>query len=152
MIIKPVLSVEEKVGPLLQVDMLLTAQYFAAFGRERRVEPEKRLMLAVLEDAISCFREYISARDGRRRNLFHEAEGWILEENKDWLFSFDNICEALGFELKYLRDELVRWKERKLLEISRADLYRLTRQKQQHKSGGVKSGSTDQRHLRVVGR
>lgn len=97
MIIKPVLSVEEKVGPMLQVDILLTAQYFATFGRESHLDPEKRLMLAVLEDAISCFREYISARDGRRRNLFHEAEDWILEENKDWLFSFDNICEVLGF-------------------------------------------------------
>ena len=94
-------------GPLLQVDVFLTAQYFAVIGRGGHLEPEKRLMLAVLEDAIGCLRECSSSRDTGGRCLSHEAEEWMLEENKDWLFSFNNICEALGFDPDHMRKELL---------------------------------------------
>ena len=49
------LSVEEKVSSLFQPDTLLPAQYFETFRRKSHLEPEKRLMLAVLEDAVACF-------------------------------------------------------------------------------------------------
>jgi hypothetical protein len=33
------------------------------FQRKSYLEPEKKLMLAVLEDAIACFQKYAFARD-----------------------------------------------------------------------------------------
>jgi len=113
------LGVEEKMGSLFQPDTLLPAQYFDTFRRKANSEPEKKLMLAILEDAIDCFQKYIFARDGRGKGIFREAEDWILEENGDRLFSFENICEVLGFNPSYVRQGLLRWKEMKLAERSR---------------------------------
>ena len=127
------LSVEEKIASLFQPDTLLPAQYLETFRRKAPLEPERRLMLAVLEDAIACFQKYIFARDSRRRVLFREAEEWIVEEGSDWLFSFENICEVLGFDPQYVREGLIRWKEEKLAERPKAKIYRPTpRAKKKH--------------------
>lgn len=107
---------EEKFTFLFQPDILLPAQYLETFSRKTHLEPEKRLMLAVLEDAIQCFQDNVSARNGRKKKLFDEAEEWILETNSDWIFSFESICEVLGFNPEYVRHGLLRWKENKLLK------------------------------------
>ncbi len=107
------LSVEEKVGSLFQPDTILPAQYFQTFRRKTFLEPEKKLMLAVLEDAIASFRKYVCARDPKRKMLFREAEDWILGKDGDSFFSFGNVCEMLGIEPACIRNELCRWKEKK---------------------------------------
>ncbi len=71
-------------------------------------------MLAVLEDAVACFQKYASARDGKRKTLFSEAEDWIQNENGDQVFSFENISEVLELNANYLRQGLLRWKEKQL--------------------------------------
>lgn len=120
------LSVEEKVTSLFQPDTLLPAQYLETFRRKAHLEPEKRLMLAVLEDAVVCFQKYLLTRDGKGRAMFREAEEWIMEEDSDWLFSFESVCEVLGFDPQYVRQGLVRWKQSKLAERPKAKIYRLT--------------------------
>ena len=114
------LGVEEKMGSLFQPDTLLPAQYFDTVRRKANSEPEKKLMLAILEDAIDCFQKYIFARDGRGKGIFREAEDWILEENSDRLFSFETVCDALGFNPSYVRQGLLRWKEMALAERSKS--------------------------------
>ncbi len=74
-------------------------------------DAEEALMLAVLEDAIDCFQKYASARTGKANVLFQEAEDWILDESSDWLFSFENVCESLGLDAKYVRKGLLQWKK-----------------------------------------
>ena len=86
------------------------------FKKTRR-EKEEALMLAVLADAIECFQKYVFAANDREKKVFQEAEDWILEKNNDWLFSFDNICEALQLTPDYVRQGLLRWKEAKSQEI-----------------------------------
>ena len=113
------LGVEEKMGSLFQPDTLFSVQYFDTVRRKANSEPEKKLMLAILENAIDCFQKYIFARDGRGKGIFREAEDWILEENGDRLFSFETVCDALGFNPSYVRQGLLRWKEMKLAERSR---------------------------------
>jgi len=79
--------------------------------------PEQKLMLAVLDDAVSCFQKYFAARDKIGTSLFHEAEEWILLQGKsDWLFSFDNICETLGLNPDYIRKGLLHWRSHRLRE------------------------------------
>ena len=146
------LSVEEKVASLFQPDTLLPAQYLETFRRKAHWEPEKRLMLAVLEDAIACFQKYLLARDGRGRAMFREAEEWMLEEESDWLFSFENICEILGFSPQYLRQGLIRWKTAKLQAQPKAKIYRLTPRQARGVSGMTPAVGTGQRLLRAVGR
>jgi hypothetical protein len=74
---------------------------------------EERLMLAVLQDAVDCFQEHVLARSLWEKKLFQEAENWILAKNTDWLFSFENICEALQLSPDYIRRGLQVWKEAK---------------------------------------
>jgi hypothetical protein len=118
------LSVEEGVASLFQQDTLLPTQYFDTFRRKSHLEPEKRLMLAVLEDAITCFQKCAFARDSRSKASFAEAEQWIFAQGDDWLFSFENICEVLGFNPRYVRAGLTTWKQNKLVARPRAQVYR----------------------------
>ena len=119
------LSMEERVTSLFQPDTLMPEQYLETFRRKLHLEPEKKLLLAVLEDAIACFQKYLFAKDGKGRVLFLEAEEWILDRDTDWLFSFASLCEMLGFEPSYLRDGLMRWKAQKLESHSKAKVYQL---------------------------
>jgi hypothetical protein len=98
------LSVEEKIASLFQQDTLLPAQYFDTFRRKSHLEPEKRLMLAVLEDAITCFQKHALTRESRGKTLFREAEEWIFADSHEWLFSFDNVYELLGFNPNMRQD------------------------------------------------
>ena len=62
---------------LFEPDALLPAQFYAAFRGGSGVRGERRLMLAVLEDALDCFQKYSVARDGHGQPLFDEALAWI---------------------------------------------------------------------------
>jgi len=119
------LSMEERVTSLFQPDTLMPEQYLETFRRKLYLEPEKKLLLAVLEDAIACFQKYLFSKDGKGRAVFLEAEEWILDGDTDWLFSFSNVCEMLGFEPSYLRDGLMRWKAEKLESHSKAKVYQI---------------------------
>jgi hypothetical protein len=103
---------EETLTSLFQPDTLIPDQYFETF-RGKRSEPEKKLMLAVLEDAVQCFQDNIFASNGRKKKLFEEAEEWILEKGSTWIFSFENVCEVLELNPEYVREGLLRWQERK---------------------------------------
>ena len=110
------LGAEEKMGSLFQPDTLVPTQYIETFRGKAHLEPEKSFMLAILEYAVASFQKDIFARDSKGKAIFHETEDWILEENSDWIFSFENICEVLGFNPSYVRQGLLRWKEMKLAE------------------------------------
>lgn len=138
------LSVEEKMVSLFQPDTLLPAEYFETFRRKTHLEPEKKLMLAVLDDAIACFQKHVSAREGPGKKIFGEAEEWFLKENSEWPFSFENICEVLGINPSYLRQGLIRCKEMHLAQHPKAKIYRLTSRKEQKLcENDDANGSTD---------
>jgi hypothetical protein len=146
------LSMEERVTSLFQPDTLLPDQYLDTFRRKLYLEPEKKLMLAVLEDAIACFQKYVFARDGKGRMLFREAEEWIQEKSGDWLFSFANICETLGFDPAYLREGLIRWQKSRLLERNQAKVYQLAPRRKKNKRGVALAGRARHRMRRAAGR
>ena len=108
------LRLDERIGSLFQPDSLLSAHYFGTLRRKTLLEPEKKLMLAILEDAIHCFQDNLLTQNVRSRRLFEEAEEWIVEADGDWVFSFENIYEALRFNPAYVRQGLLRWMENKL--------------------------------------
>jgi len=95
---------------LFEPDVLLPNQYFAAFRRGRAVEGERRLMLAVLEDAVDSYRKYALARDPREQACFLEAREWFLSDDRSWLFAFENVCDVLEMEPDYLRSGLDKWR------------------------------------------
>jgi hypothetical protein len=111
-----VVDVEERVLSLFQPDTLLGFEYREGLRRKIPLEPEKCLMLALLEDAITCFKKNLFARSAPAQELFREAEDWILEEQSTDLFSFNSVCESFALEPASMRQELLRWKERQLSE------------------------------------
>jgi hypothetical protein len=109
-------STDEKIGSLFQPDTLLVEQYLKNFRRKISLEPETTLMLAVLEDAINCFRDNVAEESEKKKRLFEAAEQWILADDGDWVFSFQNTCEVLGFSPEYVREGLIQLKEQTLLK------------------------------------
>lgn len=99
---------------LFHNDPVTSAEYFESLKRTLPLESEKRLMLAVLQDAVECYQKYLLAQRGKDKNLFSEAEEWILERDHLSAFSFDNVCDALGLSPNYVRAGLLRTKERLL--------------------------------------
>jgi len=88
-----------------------------SFDPQWRKTPEQYLMLAVLDDAVSCFQKYFVARDKKKTRLFCEAEEWILLQGKsDCFFSFDNICETLDLNPGLIREGLLHWRDHRRRE------------------------------------
>jgi hypothetical protein len=106
------IDVVEKIAALFEPDPLVNAQFFDNFRRKTLVEPEKKLMVAILEDGINCFQDHVFAKSAKGKKLFDDAEKWIQEEGGDWIFSFSSVCEFLGLSAEYLRGGLMRWKEK----------------------------------------
>jgi hypothetical protein len=66
------------------------------------LQPEKRLMLAVLEHAV--WQLLYRPSDAQ----IVEAEAWVASEAVDWPFTFLNVCQALGLDAGYIRGGLRR--------------------------------------------
>lgn len=94
-----------------QADALLSGQ-FREVLRSRKLDPEKRLLLAILEDAVKCFQASSEGANGFRREVSQLAEQWIFTEDPEWPFSFDNVCEFLNIDPFYMRGGLTRWKNK----------------------------------------
>jgi len=60
------------------------------------------LMIAVLEDAVICYRAYEHGTP-HRRVLARQAERWIRSDDSAWVFSFNSICSSLDLEPDDLR-------------------------------------------------
>jgi hypothetical protein len=113
---KTLSSVADAGASLFQPDSLLPAQFFTALKQRSQACGERRLMAAILEDAIDCFQKYLWAKDNRSRNLRLEAESWFLSDDDGWPFSFINVCHALDLEPGFIRRGLMSWKERQLAQ------------------------------------
>jgi hypothetical protein len=115
-------TTSKKIASLFQPGMLLAAQYLDESPGKTLLGPEKRLMLAVLANAIDGFHDNHSARCGNKKRRFDEVQRWIFESPGDWVFGFENICSALGFSPEYIRQGLLRWKNQQLSNCSNSSL------------------------------
>jgi hypothetical protein len=73
------------------------------------VQPEKRLLLAILEGGVTDFQKYATATSGVGRRRFAEAQAWFTSTAADGLGDFENICLALELEPSFIRAGLRRW-------------------------------------------
>ena len=100
----------EGIGSLYQPDALVNDQYLQSFRAGASFEPEKELMLAVLEDAIKTLQDNRTALCSQRKRLVEETEEWFFSDNADWVFSFVSVCATLGLDPDYLRNGISRWR------------------------------------------
>jgi hypothetical protein len=99
-------------------DVLIAELAVAARRRRVALSGEKRLMLAVMENALDYYQKYLFATDRVGRTLFSEAAEWMASTSNQDVFSFENISETLGINPAYFRRGVAAWHER-LLEARR---------------------------------
>ncbi len=92
-------------GPLFRQEVVLPEQW----QHRSLLTPEQRLMLAVLHEAVACFRKCAPLPQKRARRLFAEVNEWIHSGSDDSPFSFENICAVLEIDSAYLRERVARW-------------------------------------------
>jgi hypothetical protein len=97
---------------LFEPDVLISQLWGDGSRRSAALSSEKRLMLAVLRDALDCYQKYVFAYDRVGRELFNEAAAWIACTDANGLFSFQNISETLDIEPEYFRRGLAEWQTR----------------------------------------
>ncbi len=92
-------EVESFTGALVDptLDDVVAAQEFDARASRVGDDPERGLMLAILEDAVACVRRSQPSRETA------QALAWILEEAPERFCSFENICELLELDAQYVR-------------------------------------------------
>jgi hypothetical protein len=93
---------------IVEPDIFLPSQFYGTSGLSRKLEGEKRLMIAILKDAVECLDKYRGARSAAGRCQYQNAIEWVLDPDTDWLFSFTNICDLLGFDPQYMREVLLK--------------------------------------------
>lgn len=90
---------------MIEPDIILPSQFL---GRTIAT-PEKRLLLAVLEEAVGTYQRYAVATDRRSRAILAEVEAWFASDATAQLCDFVAICDALGIEAAYVRSGLGSW-------------------------------------------
>ena len=88
---------------MLGNDSGVEQRYLDTFRRSEPLEREKALLLAILEDAIHCYRKFAGSRSRAGRKQFREAEQWLMGGGDRWVFAFDSVCELLGLDQEYVR-------------------------------------------------
>ena len=104
-------TLDDRYAGVLVPDTLLPSQFFAALRQKSRMDGEHRLMVAVLEDGLNCFQKHINATDPKQRQLFLDAEEWIMSDDQSWFFSFVNVCDTLKLDPDYVREGLLKWRD-----------------------------------------
>jgi hypothetical protein len=100
-------------GVDLEPATVLPVQLYGNLAPDASIVPEKRLLLAVLEEAVVTFQRYSTDSGRRGRRLYREAEEWVCSEDMCWPCSFRNICDVLGLDPGYIRQGLRRWREQR---------------------------------------
>ena len=84
----------------------LLPDQFADATTSPQAMAEKRLMAAVLTDAMQVYLKYHPGPTGTGGALFRESERWIESTSRSWLLSFENVCDVLGIDPARLRQTL----------------------------------------------
>ena len=75
-------------------------------GSAASTSGEKRLLAAVLADAIQLYVKHGRGRNVASGILFREAERWFASDDRSWLLSFQNVCDVLQLDAARIRGAL----------------------------------------------
>lgn len=85
---------------LLQTEVILPAQFWTIVALD---SPERRLLLAILEDALITLLQHRRRANLESRRLVVETEKWIASKRRSSAFDFVGLCDVLGLDPAYLR-------------------------------------------------
>lgn len=97
----------DPVSELLFAFILYPTQFRDIWNGEDS-SPERGLAAAVLEGAETDLRKYRYARGRSRQRMYWQAYQWVASPDREWPFSFVNICDCLGLSPEAIRARLLR--------------------------------------------
>lgn len=97
--------IEQLVSPAI----VLPVQLLPVRTRVPEDDGPRRLMLAVLRDAVHTLTVVRARRNGRPSDEVRDAEEWVSSRDRDHLFAFERICEELEIDPSYIRHGLQAW-------------------------------------------
>ena len=92
-----------------QAQQVLPEEYDELFPTEQ-LQPEQRLMLAILEDAFARFQRALVVVDGHGNGALEEVEDWFMTDDDHRLYSLETICTHLDIDASGLRKRLMMWR------------------------------------------
>jgi hypothetical protein len=107
-------NVDHREGDLSAAAAVLPQQFYGARRGTSEAEPLRRLMVAMLLDAVRCFQTKFNSHQPARSQEFAEVRTWLFSNAKDGPFSFTAVCEALELDPNSVRGVLANWEEKKL--------------------------------------
>ncbi|MCS6924290.1 MAG: MerR family transcriptional regulator [Candidatus Binatia bacterium] len=106
--VAPVDDTETPLPPWAE-EALTPEQFFSLATESRRHwTGERRLLLAVLQNAVDELLRYRDARTTRGRRLFRETRDWFWSREHTYLCAFETICAYLHLDADYVRQGLER--------------------------------------------
>ena len=92
---------DDVMPPPLEPRALMPVQFFTQRERRNSQNSIRRLMYAILEDAVSVYTSEV--RSSRQSRTFQQTRRWLDSNDRAWVFSFLRICEALDLDPEYIR-------------------------------------------------
>lgn len=130
----------ERSDTLVAGDVMLPTQFWGP-GEDPRSEPEKRLMAAVLEEAVATLLNRAGDRSHEGSLLMEEARRWFASDARSGPFAFATICDVLGLDENGIRQALA---------AKLAEYQRYTRRRIQAGRGRHRVRSATRRERRVA--
>ena len=89
-----------------QPDVLCVDEYLHVYQGRPAETPERRLVAAILRDAVDCYRRDCFTKNRHRKRSFREAEEWFFKSEDYGVFSLENVCGVLNIDPGYIRRSL----------------------------------------------
>lgn len=86
---------------------ILHPMQFHDIWRGPQQSPEHALAAAVLGNAADDLRKGRYARGRQRQRFYMQAYQWVASDDREWPFSFVNLCEFLKASPEALRETLL---------------------------------------------
>ena len=94
----------------LRPQLIRSAHFRGKRLGENKTEPLRRLMVAVLCEAVNRFHRNLFHTSLYSRCEFVEAEFWLFKDQSKALFSFTNVCDFLSLDQQHIRRRLCDWR------------------------------------------
>jgi len=92
---------------ILTPEPALPAQFKDVWYRSRAISPERALVLAVMWQAVIDLQKHRFAKRRQQQRLYWEAWEWVASDDRNWSYSFSNLCDMLNLNPEPLRKELL---------------------------------------------
>ena len=90
----------------LRPHRIRSGQFRGKRRQDTQTEPLRRLMAAVLCEAVNRFQRNLFQNSLYGRCEFVEAEFWLFKDRSKALFSFNNVCDFLSLDPQHIRRQL----------------------------------------------